>query len=155
MSQTPDFNQRGDLVNVFVYGSLLKDFWNHRPFAPWLVAWEPGAVAGLRLVHLPQGYPAAFPTDRPDARVVGELQTFHSSDEVLKALDEMEDYDPDAPSESMYARRRVVVERPDDLAPVEAWCYIYVAFEMDWVLARGGVEVASGDWRAFVQRGGS
>jgi len=134
-------------VTVFVYGSLLKGFWNHRLFAPWLVECEPAHVAGLRLLHLPEGYPAAL-DGALEQRVAGELHTFSQGGQVLARLDELEDFEPDDPAACVYARR--CVSAVSERGEVEAWIYLYVWEGWEQAVCRGAVEVGSGDWRAFM-----
>ena len=136
-------------MTVFVYGSLLKGFWNHRLFASRLVACEPARVEGLRLAHLPEGYPAAFDGE-PAQVVVGELHTFAQGRRALTALDELEEFDPRRPAASVYVRRRVRASVEGGSA--EAWIYVYAWEGWEEALRRGAVEVASGDWRGFMAR---
>ncbi|MEO1266455.1 MAG: gamma-glutamylcyclotransferase family protein [Myxococcota bacterium] len=146
MDHAPGQGSRDDVVTVFVYGSLLKGFWNHRPYAPLLVACERAYVDGLRLLHLPEGYPGAVVGD---GVVVGEVQTFRQGSQVLASLDELEDCDLERPEASMYLRRSLKANTAQRGVQM-AWVYLYVGASSGEAMARGAVWIPSGDWRAFM-----
>lgn len=131
---------------VFVYGTLLSGFAPHARLAVGLRRVRPGHVEGLELVHLPEGYPAAFRA--PEFTIRGELLEFEALDEVLVGLDQYEDCDPTDPG-SLY-RREVVEVALDEGGVARAWCYLYADGSCEQALDRGGVRVPWGDWRRFV-----
>lgn len=130
---------------VFVYGTLLSGFAPHETLAVGVRRIRAGTVRGFGMVHLPEGYPALFESS---GVVRGELLEFESLEAVLGRFDAYEACDPGNPA-SLYRRRVVEVELEGDRA--RAWCYVYAASGLEAAVARGGVRVSGGDWRAFVE----
>jgi gamma-glutamylcyclotransferase (GGCT)/AIG2-like uncharacterized protein YtfP len=120
---------------VFVYGSLMRGFdLHHLMKAGELLG--AGAVDGT-LVSLGR-YPALV--DAP-GRVRGEVYRFDDLAAALDVLDDVEEFDPADPENSVYVRaaRQVALDGGSD---VIAWVYVY---HRD---AAGLPRVSGGDWRA-------
>lgn len=104
---------------VFAYGTLMRGFPLHRLIAGRSEFVGPGTVNGL-LLDLGD-YPGAVPDG--SATVHGEVYRLLSS-RLVATLDREEGYRPDAPSASLYVRRRAAV-RMTDGREVTAWTYWY------------------------------
>jgi len=128
---------------VFVYGSLLRGFGNHRLLA------GPGAI----FVGTGETKPAfgmvslgAFPAvlDSGETAIRGEL--YLVDDETFAALDRLEGFP------TFYTRRRILVDCADGehiRGAVDAWIYILASKRYGF---GSGDEIASGDWREYVDR---
>lgn len=108
-------------VQVFVYGTLKPGEGNYQRYcAGKIIAAEKATTQG-QLFALPMGYPAM--TMGKDI-VHGYLLSF-ADVEVLKTLDELEDYQPDRQmSENLYNRQQVKIYHPQDLFLGWAWTYL-------------------------------
>jgi gamma-glutamylcyclotransferase (GGCT)/AIG2-like uncharacterized protein YtfP len=105
---------------VFVYGTLKPGEYYYLDYcAPTVMAVQSAWVWGT-LYHLPMGYPALTPGDRP---IQGTLLTFPTAT-ILQSLDELEGYDPQgALEENEYIRRLTDIWQGDRTALGQAWVY--------------------------------
>ncbi|KUM81171.1 gamma-glutamylcyclotransferase family protein [Streptomyces curacoi] len=134
----------------FVYGTLRPGEPNHDRFLRGRTAREePARMTGLVLYDGP-GYPYAV--EEPGSVVSGELVTARPEayDELLDALDRLEDYAPGDPH-NLYERVVREAVRQSDGTPVPAWVYI-AAFGVAARLRTRGPVIASGDWTATDRR---
>ncbi|MFC9916108.1 gamma-glutamylcyclotransferase family protein [Streptomyces sp. NPDC127197] len=130
----------------FVYGTLRPGEPNHDLFLRGRTsAEEPGRLTGAVLYDGP-GYPYAV--EEPRGAVSGELVTARPEayDELLAALDRLEEYMPGDPR-SLYERVEREVVRDADGAAVRAWVYVAAPAVAARLRARGKL-VEGGDWRA-------
>jgi gamma-glutamylcyclotransferase (GGCT)/AIG2-like uncharacterized protein YtfP len=133
----------------FVYGTLRPGQVNHDRFVRGRTAAEgPGRMRGVELYEGP-GYPygVAAAADDAGTEVRGELitPTADHYDELLAALDELEDYAPGDPG-NLYERvaREVLLA---DGRTARAWVYL-ASDEVAKRLRASGKRVPGGDWRA-------
>jgi len=127
----------------FVYGTLLSSEINHDLFLRGRTqSEEPGRLGGAVLYDGP-GYPYAV--EERGGVVHGELITARREeyDELLVALDRLEEYDPADPR-SLY--ERVEREVTGDRGAVRAWVYVAAPAVAARLRARGKL-IESGDWR--------
>ncbi|MDX2939662.1 gamma-glutamylcyclotransferase family protein [Streptomyces ipomoeae] len=153
---------REQVLPFFVYGTLRPGEPNHDVFLRGRTSAEvPARMRGVVLYDGP-GYPYAVEhSGRSEAGgaeagpgggeavVSGELVTARAEEyeELLRALDRLEDYAPGDPA-NLYER----VERTavlSDGTPVRAWVYI-AAPAVAVRLRAGGKLIGGGDWRARV-----
>ncbi|MGW3723987.1 gamma-glutamylcyclotransferase family protein [Streptomyces sp. NPDC000851] len=130
----------------FVYGTLRPGEPNHDLFLRGRTnAEEPGRLSGAVLYDGP-GYPYAV--EEPGGAVSGELVTARPEayDELLAALDRLEEYVPGDPR-SLYERVEREVVRDADGAAVRAWVYVAAPAVAARLRARGKL-IEGGDWRA-------
>lgn len=73
---------------VFVYGTLMKDMYNHRLVEPFIKHLETAKTLG-RLYELHYGYPAMIGGDE---EVWGEILELKDVEAALKVLDRLEGY---------------------------------------------------------------
>jgi len=128
----------------FVYGTLRPGGANHTPaLAARLAAVVPARMDGIVLHHGP-GYPYALdgaPGDTAHGALL--LPGPDDHDEVLAALDHLEEYRPGDPG-SLYER---VVRRARTAQGVQdAWVYL-AGPAVRHALRTGGRRVAGGDWQ--------
>jgi gamma-glutamylcyclotransferase (GGCT)/AIG2-like uncharacterized protein YtfP len=109
---------------VFFYGTLMSGF-RRQGRARVDLALEPVGHGWIQAVLFDLGiYPAAIPAT--DSRVHGEVHRLLQADVVLRALDEIEGYRPEAPDASLYLRREARATL-DDGRVAEVWVYFYNA----------------------------
>jgi gamma-glutamylcyclotransferase (GGCT)/AIG2-like uncharacterized protein YtfP len=129
----------------FVYGTLRPGEPNHDLFLRGRTRGEePARLTGSVLYDGP-GYPYAV--DEPGGTVHGELVSAlpERYEELLVALDRLEEYAPDDPS-SLYERVPREVRREADGSAVRAWVYLAAPSVAARLRARGRL-IESGDWR--------
>ncbi|MFI0542529.1 gamma-glutamylcyclotransferase family protein [Streptomyces sp. WSLK1-3] len=131
----------------FVYGTLRPGEVNHDLFLRGRIRSEaPGRLTGALLYDGP-GYP--YVVEEPGGGpVFGELLTAGSEeyDELLAALDELEEYTPGDPR-NLYERVAREVVRVADGTAVRAWVYLAAPSVAVRLRARGKL-IESGDWLA-------
>ncbi|WP_406329758.1 gamma-glutamylcyclotransferase family protein [Streptomyces sp. NBC_00203] len=128
----------------FVYGTLRPGEHNHDLFLRGRTeSEEPGRMRGIVLYDGP-GYPYAV--EEPGGVVSGELVTAlpEAYEELLAALDELEEYAPGDPR-NLYERVVREVTSADGTTVVRAWVYVAAPTVAAWLRARGKL-VESGDW---------
>jgi gamma-glutamylcyclotransferase (GGCT)/AIG2-like uncharacterized protein YtfP len=132
-----------NLHSVFVYGSLLKGFWNHERCLSEVPCKGEAILKGnYDLYHLPVGYPALVEGNKENC-IIGEVYSVNSDE--LARLDMLEGYHKDRPGYSMYRRETVQVELENGKV-VNSFVYIY-----QLKLATGAELVKNGDWREFMR----
>lgn len=131
------------ISRVFVYGTLMKGFWNYKRYLKGRVSRiTPGKTYGL-LYHLPEGYPALLAGNE-----IIEGEVMEPVDEkLLKSLDRLEGYDKRR-SNNLYVRekRRILTE---DGGEKVCWIYIYVN---EKYAKEKGILVPDGNWKKFMER---
>jgi len=131
--------------HIFVYGTLMKGFHNHERFlARYVTGGVPGVMEG-ELYHLAYGYPAAV-----DGRgtVRGEIYTVMDMDNVLPALDWLEEFNQPG-EEDQYIRE---IREVRDINGNIILCYVYLwSAERLQELRENGVYIKDGDWRNFIR----
>ena len=130
------------MEKIFVYGSLLKDFWNHdRVLKNRVRCIEKGTIKG-ELYHLPAGYPAITSGEN---LIHGEICTL-SHNKHLKSIDLLEGYTGDEKID-LYTREKRTVTLQDG-STTECWVYIYM--DENYV-KRKGKYIEHGDWAKFMR----
>lgn len=128
------------MVKVFVYGTLKPGEENYQRYCAGKVVETTKAIAQGKLFALPMGYPAMTPGNSP---VHGYLLSLTNLD-VLKALDELEDYHPTrAASENLYNRKQIETYNPQGNLLGCAWVYIMT---QELALQLRGVHLPNGWW---------
>lgn len=110
---------------LFVYGTLRR---NARPdiHARFLSGAEfmgEGTATG-RLYQI-SWYPAMVSSGFPEHRVKGEIYRLTDFEEVITAIDEFEDFDPQQPDRGEYTRRVEPITRLDG-SQLNAWLYLFL-----------------------------
>lgn len=130
------------MEKIFVYGSLLPDFWNHdKVFKHRLRGTMKGCLKDFSLYHLPAGYPAIVPGEDT---IYGEVCIL-SHTKHLKSIDLLEGYTGN-PDIDLYTRekRLVILENGQ-----EEWCWVYLYINHDYVKNKG-LYIPHGDWKKFM-----
>jgi gamma-glutamylcyclotransferase (GGCT)/AIG2-like uncharacterized protein YtfP len=131
-------------LKVFVYGTLKPGEANYRRYCAGKVVEEQNAIAFGQLYDLPLGYPAMTHGESP---VQGFLLTF-ADPNVLTALDELEDYNPNRlPQENEYERKQIEIYNLSAQSLGLAWVYLMTP---EQVQRLGGVLMRSGWWSGYV-----
>ncbi|MDQ7823347.1 MAG: gamma-glutamylcyclotransferase family protein [Candidatus Eremiobacteraeota bacterium] len=133
------------MERVFVYGTLMRGFGNHRHYKESLGRFVGyGSVKGV-LYHFPrEGYPGLL-EESGDSPVRGEVYELEGADS-LRVLDRLEGYDEKG-SCNLYEREKRPVSL-DGSGTLECWVYFFS--DREYAMSCGE-PVASGDWRAFIQ----
>ena len=135
-------NSEAHINKVFVYGTLMKNFWNYkRCLAGRISRITPGRTYGL-LYHLPEGYPALLAGNE-----IIEGQVMEPVDEkLLKSLDRLEGYNKRS-SNNLYVREMRSIFTYDG-EEVNCWIYIYAD---EKYAKENGIPVPNGNWRKFIE----
>ncbi len=134
------------LNKVFVYGTLMKNFWNHKRYLEGRInRITQGKTRGL-LYHLPEGYPALL---EGNEIVQGEVIE-PVDDDLLRSLDMLEGY-AEGRSNNLYVRdvKDILTE---DGEKTTCWVYIYAD---ERYAQENGILVSDGNWRKFMERRGN
>jgi len=138
-------NDKPFINKVFVYGTLLKDFWNYKRYLEGRVTRiTPAKTKGL-LYHLPEGYPGLLPGEG-----ITKGEVMEPVDEVLlKSLDSLEGYVVGR-SNNLYNRdvQSVITEDGEEIL---CWVYFY---NNEKFAKENGILVSDGDWREFLKSRG-
>ncbi len=130
----------GETDKVFVYGTLRRGFPLHEHLADDDVRFVgKGWILG-RLYDLGE-FPGALPSRSPGDRIEGELYELANPQAQLEELDEVEEFDPDRPEQSLFVRRLADVEMQTG-DTFKAWVYFLVRKPPDARL------IPSGDYAA-------
>ncbi|MGP3788603.1 gamma-glutamylcyclotransferase family protein [Paenibacillus sp. 1A_MP2] len=105
-----------DLVNVFVYGTLMRGERNHRVVKGHMLSTEPGTLTGI-LYNISEHYPALI-LDEQGFDVEGEWMTVHES--ALKEMDRLEGYN--GPGKHNFYERVWVKDLHKE---IEGWVYVW------------------------------
>jgi len=106
---------------LFVYGTLRRGFPLHKHLRTGTVRFLGRAKILGRLFDL-GNFPGALPSESPANEIEGELYELTSGAQQLKELDEVEEFFPQRPDESLFLRRLTDVELESG-EKVEAWVY--------------------------------
>ena len=130
------------LDRVFVYGTLMRNFSNHKRYLEGRInRITSGKTHGL-LYHLPEGYPALLPGE---GTVEGEI--IEPVDEkLLRSLDWLEDYD-ERRSSNLYIREIKDIFTEDG-KELPCWVYIYAD---EKYAKENGFLVLDGNWKKFME----
>ncbi|NLX69287.1 MAG: gamma-glutamylcyclotransferase [Clostridiales bacterium] len=130
------------LNRVFVYGTLMKDFWNYDKYLKGRISRiTPGITYGL-LYHLPEGYPALLAgTEAIKGEVIEPVD-----ENLIKDLDRLEGY-VEGRSNNLY-KREVKTVLTQDGEKINCWVYIYAD---ERYAKENGILIPDGDWRKFME----
>jgi len=131
-----------NIDKVFVYGTLMKDFWNYKRYLEGRInRITLGRTYGL-LYHLPEGYPALL---KGNEIIEGEIME-PVDEKLLKSLDRLEGYSKWR-NDNLYVRelRKISTEDGNETA---CWIYIYVN---EGYAREKGILVPNGNWRKFIE----
>lgn len=132
-------------VPVFVYGTLRPGEYNHDRAERYLTAAVPAVLADHALYVA--GLPLVVP--QPGGRVVGDLLKLDPGryGAAIRDLDRLEGYREGArPEQCLYVRTRVTVS-VDGPVPQTRPAWVYLAGPRMTGRQRGGLLVASGDFK--------
>lgn len=133
---------------MFVYGTLMKGFYNYdKALAGQEASMVPARTRG-RVWHMSnRGYPAIKDGDGWVYGELVELKDFHA---VIDLLDDIEGYHGPESAENEYVRRLCPVENLETGAMEEAYVYHYVPDDLD-TPDNPVIELPQGNWRAFME----
>ncbi len=130
---------------VFVYGTLKPNHSNYQQYCANQVISAQPAIALGQIFALPMGYPAMIEGNN---QVHGYLLTFADSN-ILKSLDQLEDYQSDRPAaENLYTRQWIEVLTPTGNSLGFAWAYLMTAEQVNQFQ---GVLQKEGIWNPLFQ----
>ena len=130
------------MLQVFVYGTLKPGECNYQIYCGNRTIDQCQAYTWGELYDLPLGYPAMTVGK---SKVMGFLLTF-ANENILSALDKLEDYHPDrSPQENEYHRQLIPVYNPSGRFLGQAWGYLMT---IGRVKQLQGVPMPSGCWES-------
>jgi gamma-glutamylcyclotransferase (GGCT)/AIG2-like uncharacterized protein YtfP len=109
------------LDRIFVYGTLQRGFRLHGYLRKTKARLLGKGHIKARLFDLGE-FPGAFPSQSPHDFVEGELYELDGNADQLKLLDEIEEFLPENPQESLFIRKITVV-RLRSGKQLKAWAY--------------------------------
>lgn len=134
------------MVSVFVYGTLKPGGYYYRQYCQGKTITETPAWVYGQLYDLPLGYPGM--TLGRD-RVYGYWLTF-TDEQLLTALDALEDYDPvGKPEENFYTRQWLEGFTEQGQSLGYAWVYV---MEPERVTSLKGTYLPTGIWEPSISR---
>lgn len=100
-----------EIDKVFVYGTLKIGGFFGKEFDKYRTSAVPATVKGT-IYHISALFPTSFPGLKleDDGIVHGELHSFDRFEDVVMAIDQIEQYFEDYPEESIYIRKEMDVE---------------------------------------------
>jgi gamma-glutamylcyclotransferase (GGCT)/AIG2-like uncharacterized protein YtfP len=128
------------LLKIFVYGTLKPGERNYQFYCTQAINIQE-AIAYGKLYDLPMGYPAAI---FPESHLVRGYLLIFSDLAVLQALDELEEYNPNQPSnENLYQRHQIEVYNSNLESLGKAWTY---SMNQQQIEVYNGIFVSNGWW---------
>ncbi len=129
-----------ELIRIFVYGTLKPGESNFEQYCANRVIATQAAIAYGLLFDLHLGYPSMTEGDRP---VYGYLLSFTDTT-MLKAMDELEDFDPSRPADrNEYNRVQIEIFDLRGRSLGNAWVYL---MSLDLVKQAGGTLLPNCNW---------
>ncbi|MGH4121989.1 MAG: gamma-glutamylcyclotransferase family protein [Clostridium sp.] len=133
---------------IFVYGSLLENFYNYNKYLALKVEkMNYGKVLG-KLYHLKnKGYPAMI---RGNDFIYGEIFELYDWERTVARLDELEGYFGDGNSDNMYNKTLIEVEVLPGKSKELAYVYMYNC--KDELELSKEIYLPEGNWRNFMEK---
>ncbi|RKD32249.1 gamma-glutamylcyclotransferase family protein [Thermohalobacter berrensis] len=134
---------------IFVYGTLMEDFYNYNYYLKGKVIKREYARTKGELYHLTkEGYPAMV---KGDDYVYGELIVVKDFGKTLKILDQLEGFYKEKNEKNEYNRVVKEIEVLKNNTKHKAYVYEYNAKSKD-ELKEKEVYIPNGDWRRFMEK---
>lgn len=135
---------------IFVYGSLMKDFFNYKKFLEGKVIKVEMAYVKGSLYHLKnKGYPGFI--EEGNDYVYGEIITYKTDDDLVKALDLLEDYSGVYHIENAYNRCKSMVFNMEEANFEELDVYVYNP-KATCNLKDNRLYLNEGSWRRYMDK---
>lgn len=130
---------------IFVYGSLMRDFYNfNKALSGKVLSSAPARVKGTLYHLVEEGYPALV---SGDGWVYGELIQLKNFKDTVVHLDQIENYYPDN-ANNEYERLITPVQVIETGSEEQAYVYWYSCEEN--IRENAVILVEDGDWRNFM-----
>lgn len=133
---------------LFVYGSLMKDFFNYKYIKNKVLERKYARTKGKLFHQVDKGYPAMI--DGEDY-IYGELLKFNDWDNVIKSLDRLENYYGEENPQNEYNRVIVDVEILEEGCVVKAFVYKVNLKDEDKFIEKN-IYIKSGNWKEFMEK---
>lgn len=134
---------------IFVYGSLMKDFFNYKKFLDGKVIKVEMAYVKGSLYHLQnKGYPGFI--EEGNDYVYGEIITYKAGDDLVKGLDLLEDYSGVFHIENAYNRCKTKVFNMEEAIFEELDVYVYNP-KASCNLKDNRLYLNEGSWRRYME----
>lgn len=135
---------------IFVYGSLMTNFWNHnKSLKGHVIHSTKGQITGT-LYHLAnKGYPGFIPTGHNT--VYGEILSVNDYEEVLKKMDNIEGYCGFYHSQNPYNRCKQEVKVYNTNQYLELDVYIYNPDALDNLMDQR-IALPQGNWSDYMEQ---
>lgn len=137
-------------INIFVYGSLRKDFFNYNKYLKGkVISIKNGKIDNMNVYHMPyKGYPALL---NGNGTVYGEIIEINSKiyDETISAIDAMEGFISKNNPKNEYEKILIDVENIDDKKTEQCYAYFYNK-HIDPHFINKSIPVYHGDWKKYM-----
>lgn len=134
--------------NIFVYGSLLEDFFNYNKYLKGKVLKRSYARTKGKLFHqIDKGYPAMI---EGDDFVYGELLEIDDWDNTVIELDKLENFYGEDNANNEYNRVLLQIEQLEDSSVISSFVYMYNC--KDKQVLEKEKYIPYGNWRTFMKR---
>lgn len=131
----------GENQYLFVYGTLRRHDEMHRLLAH--SAEFVGTAVSQSVMYDTGDYPAALPSKHETDKITGEVYLLREPENILRVLDDYEEFDPQSTDTSLFRREQTEV-RLQNAMPLKAWIYYYNR-RVD-----GLEKIVSGDYTEFL-----
>jgi gamma-glutamylcyclotransferase (GGCT)/AIG2-like uncharacterized protein YtfP len=145
-------------IPIFVYGSLLKNFWNYKH-----IFGEFGDLTIIKceienaiLYHFDLGYPGIYESTNKKDTVKGELiilDNFEKDkyDKIIKNLDYLEEFNEEEDNSNNFYIRKLskikIIGNNKKIKFIDAWVFWC---NMD-IKEYNSIKIENGDWREFMK----
>lgn len=134
--------------NIFVYGSLLENFFNYNKYLKGKVLKRSYARTKGKLFHqIDKGYPAMI---EGDDFVYGELLEIDDWDNTVIELDKLENFYGEDNVNNEYNRVLLQIEQLEDSSVISSFVYMYNC--KDKQALEKEKYIPYGNWRTFMKR---
>ncbi|NLX69523.1 MAG: gamma-glutamylcyclotransferase [Clostridiales bacterium] len=133
---------------LFVYGSLMENFFNYKHVKDKILSRKYARTRGKLFHQVEKGYPAMIDGDD---YIYGELLELYDWDNTIKAIDKVENYFGEGNPENEYNRVIIDVETLDDKKSYKAYAYKFNLKETEEFYEKN-IYIKHGNWREFMEK---
>ena len=135
-------------INIFVYGSLRKGFFNYEKYLEGKVAKiKPAILKNMDLYHMPyKGYPAIIPGT---SEVLGEIIVVNDYESTIPPIDKMEGFIGEGNPNNEYHKKLLEVELLNTGEKEKCYVYFYNK-DKDNLFNDKAIHIPDGNWAKYM-----